>query len=74
MEGCTVGKHVGMPLDEQMFLCINHGEVGPGKTYPDSFCGAPYPPKNPANCAIHIGYLNKSDVWSCCSSNVFING
>jgi len=69
MEGCLSGKHSGVVLNEQVLLCLNYGEIGPEKTYPDSFCGAPFSPKNPAGCNIHTGYLNKAEIWSCCGSN-----
>ena len=39
-EGCTVGKHEGEPVDSHMFICVNRGEVNPGRQKPDSLCGA----------------------------------
>eukprot|EP00831_Metopus_contortus_P060523 TRINITY_DN5242_c0_g2_i1.p1 TRINITY_DN5242_c0_g2~~TRINITY_DN5242_c0_g2_i1.p1 ORF type:complete len:1020 (+),score=217.71 TRINITY_DN5242_c0_g2_i1:183-3242(+) len=68
--GCTVGTHVGVPVEEQVFLCINHGEIAPGKEYPDSFCGLPFTNKNPGECAIHPGYIKKNQFWSCCNVHV----
>jgi len=66
--GCTKGKHCGVPIEDQVFLCINHGEIGPGKSFPDSFCGSAFTAKTAGNCAFHSGYLKKNGYWSCCNS------
>ncbi len=72
-EGCRYGKHEGVPAQEQMFLCINHGEVGKSKNYPDSFCGMSFTKKNAGVCRIHSGYIMENkitgkQVWTCCKS------
>ena len=69
--GCTAGFHGGIPASEQTFLCINYGEVGPDKIYPDSFCGSRFSAKKPGGCSIHTGYLNKNKIWTCCNRNQF---
>lgn len=71
--GCTKGKHSGIPAEDQVFLCINHGEVAPGKIYPDSFCGEAFTTKHSTQCAIHAGYVSKGKTWSCCGGIVEIS-
>lgn len=71
--GCRRGYHRGVPKDEFVRLCINHGEPNPDSTYPDSFCGKPFkePVKKPEwqqtqedkdaliQCKIHPGYVKR---------------
>lgn len=64
--GCVKGKHAGVPIDEQVFLCVNHGQVAPDRPYPDSFCGAAFTAKSNHECMIHSGHLRKGNVWTCC--------
>jgi hypothetical protein len=73
--GCTVGKHVGIVLEDHIQLCINHGNIGrynngKSKFYPDSFCGVPFNSKTAGNCTIHEGYLMKNKDWSCCNGKM----
>lgn len=71
-EGCQLGLHSGVITDEQILFCINHGEIAPNKTYPDSFCGGSFTAKNSDGCTYHSGYLKNGGIWSCCGSKIVI--
>jgi len=53
-EGCIVGKHHGVLLENRKFLCINVGGKNPRTGRPDSGCGKYFSKEN-GECKIHSG-------------------
>ena len=79
--GCTLGVHRGQPKNEQIKLCINHGELNPKSVYADSFCGRSFvvdgagKRQDDDKCFYHSGYFivrskkTGDGIWSCCRSD-----
>lgn len=65
--GCTKGFHKPVIKSQQIFYCINHGEINKFTGYPDSFCGQTFKANSKAACEIHTGYFQRGkNQWSCC--------
>ena len=67
-EGCTVGYHKGIRLEERVLLCLNHGEINPNTNHPDSACGKYYVKKECEGCQYHPGYV-KNGTFTCCKGD-----
>ena len=72
-EGCTKGRHKGIPKNKIKRLCVNHGSINPKTNYPDSYCGKAVSEEEMQEyCIYHTGYIvshhNGIEKWSCCTS------
>ena len=68
-EGCTIGYHKGVILEERVLLCLQYGEINPLTNRPDSACGKYYNKNNDDGCVYHTGYLKKG-VFTCCGGSI----